>query len=372
MHVFDPATGKNLALGARSGYLHRRAPHQRLTGPLHARSSDFRGQPGRFNRTCPPSEFEATDQARNNSHLRDIGRFLISWGAYIPTSPQSAAPGGSSPRSAASWPPSAWRAVAWSVAKAGSPRPPRSAPRPSRPGRASPTPSPTPSPSPTCSGVAPGFSCEMQQRIGDVLSYLAGTPGSIGIVLNDRVSGAVWGNVNALHEYPAASTMKLAMMTDLLERNAAGSIHLTSTDMAEMYQALNTSNDNDANALWNEYEDASFLGRIQAFGMTHAKFTASPANWGFMYCTAQDLDNLMNYVLHDAPASVRDYLVDQLQHVSAVDQQWGVWGAGPQNQPGNKDGWESGPARHLDHQHGRVRGRGPAIHPGHHVQPRRL
>ena len=207
----------------------------------------------------------------------------------------------------------------------------------------SPTPSPSPSPSPTCSGIAPGFSCEMQQRIGDVVSYLAGTPGSIGIVLDDRVTGAAWANVNASHEYPAASTMKLAMMTDLLERNAAGSIHLTSADMAEMYQALYTSNDDDANALWNEYEDASFLGRIQAFGMTHAEFTESPANWGFMYCTAQDLDNLMNYVLHDAPVSVRDYLVNQLQHVSALDQQWGVWGAGPQNQPGNKDGWEWDP-----------------------------
>jgi hypothetical protein len=51
----------------------------------------------------------------------------------------------------------------------------------------------------------------------------------------------------------------------------------------------------------------------------------------------------MNYVLHDAPASVRDYLVYRLQHVSAVDQQWGVWGAGPANQPGNKDGWEWDP-----------------------------
>lgn len=213
----------------------------------------------------------------------------------------------------------------------------------SRPPSPSPTPSPTPSPIPTCSGIAPGFSCEMQQRIGDVLSYLAGTPGSIGIVVHDRATGAVWGNVNASAEYPAASTMKLAMMTDLLQRNAAGSIHLTSTDMAEMYQALYISNDDDANALWYRYEDASFLGRIQAFGMTHARFTSSSPNWGFMYCSAQDLDNLMNYVLHDAPASVRDYLVYRLQHVSAVDQQWGVWGAGPANQPGNKDGWEWDP-----------------------------
>ncbi len=180
----------------------------------------------------------------------------------------------------------------------------------------------------------------MQDRITAMQNYLGGLPGSIGVVVDDRTTGAVWRSAGATVEYPAALTMKLAMMTDLLLRNEAGSIHLTSTDMDEMYQALYTSDDNDADDLWNRYEDGSFLSRIQAFGMTSAKFTASPPNWGFMYCTAQDLDNLMNYVLNDAPASVRDYLVYRLQHVSAVDQQWGVWGAGAQNQPGNKDGWE--------------------------------
>jgi hypothetical protein len=214
---------------------------------------------------------------------------------------------------------------------------------PSASPRPSPRPSPTPSPSPTCTGIAPGFSCEMQDRISAAQSYLAGTPGSIGIVLEDRATGAVWRNVNAAAEYPAASTMKLAMMTDILLRAHAGQIDLTSADQDEMYQALYTSDDDDANDLWDKYEDGSFLTRIRAFGMTGAEFTASPPNWGYMYCTAEDLDNLMNYVLNDAPASVRDYLVDRLQHVSSVDQQWGVWGAGAENQPGNKDGWEWDP-----------------------------
>jgi hypothetical protein len=74
--------------------------------------------------------------------------------------------------------------------------------------------------------------------------------------------------------------------------------------------------------------------------MNDARFTSSYINWGFMDCTARDLDNLINYVLKDAPANVRNYLVYRLQHVAALDQQWGVWGAGPENHPGNKDGWE--------------------------------
>jgi len=95
--------------------------------------------------------------------------------------------------------------------------------------------------------------------------------------------------------------------------------------------------------LWNQFEDGSFLQRIQAFGMNTATFTSSVPNWGFMYCSAEDLDNLMNYVLDKAPANVRNYLVFRLQHVSSIDQQWGVWGAGPENHPGNKDGWELDP-----------------------------
>jgi hypothetical protein len=51
----------------------------------------------------------------------------------------------------------------------------------------------------------------------------------------------------------------------------------------------------------------------------------------------------MNYVLDKAPPRIRHYLVYRLQHVSALDQQWGVWGAGPANHPGNKDGWEQDP-----------------------------
>lgn len=62
-----------------------------------------------------------------------------------------------------------------------------------------------------------------------------------------------------------------------------------------------------------------------------------------MECTPDDLDALMNYVLTRTAPSIRNYLVYRLQHVSAIDQQWGVWGAGPENAPGNKDGWESDP-----------------------------
>ncbi len=206
-------------------------------------------------------------------------------------------------------------------------------------------PSPSPSPTPTfCATIAPGFSCTMRNRVHEVQRYLRHAPGTIGIVLHDRVTGATWHNAHAYAEAPAASTIKLAMMTDLLLRNRSGRIHLTAADRAAMFQALYTSNDNDADALWFRYEDASFINRIRAFGMIRTHFTTS-AYWGFIDTTAEDLSRLINYVLTRTPPGVRHYLVNRLQHVSGIDQQWGVWGAGPQNHPGNKDGWEQdGPA----------------------------
>ena len=176
----------------------------------------------------------------------------------------------------------------------------------------------------------------MRDRIQEVRRYLHRLPGSIGIILDDRATGAIWRNANAHTEYPAASTMKLAVMTDLLLRNQSGNIHLTATDWKEMYPALHTSNDTDAKDLWDRYEDGSFLQRIQAFGMTGAEFTSPVPNWGFMYCTPADLDHLMNYVLTKTPTGIRNYLVSQLQHVSAIDQQWGVWAPDRKTTPATK------------------------------------
>ena len=212
--------------------------------------------------------------------------------------------------------------------------------------RATPAPTPTPSPvaqteakpKPCTLHVAPGFSCTMQERIEHVEAYLDGAPGMIGVVLRDRSTGASWTNSRANTLFPAASTMKLAVATDLLRRNRSGQIHFSSSDWNLMYNMLHESDDNAANALWSKYEGASFLTRIRAFGMADAEFTGE-INWGFMYVTPEDLDHLVDYDLNDLPSSLRGYLVGMLQHVAPI-QQWGVWGAGPDNHPGNKDGWE--------------------------------
>ncbi len=182
----------------------------------------------------------------------------------------------------------------------------------------------------------------MRTRIAAVEDFLKTRPGMIGIVLRDRQSGAVWRNKYAESQIYMASTSKLAIATTLLLQDRAGIIHLSSSDRALMHQMLNVSDDNAADALWFKYGASFFTRYFPRIGLTSAQYLAQPgvtgAYWGEMTCTPDDLDRLINYVLGSLPGSLSDYLVYELRHVAAV-QHFGVWGAGPANEPGNKDGW---------------------------------
>lgn len=189
-------------------------------------------------------------------------------------------------------------------------------------------------------GAPTGFTCAMWQRIDLVKSYLRRQPGQVGVELHDRATGASWGNQNAGTAFPAASTMKLAIVADLMRRANSGSLPLGPAAWELIGQILYDSDDAAGDTLWSAYENGSFLPRIRRFGMRTASFSASTPYWGFMYCSPHDLDNLMNYVLGRLPARDRDYIVHRMRRVGPIEQ-WGVWGAGSAEHPGNKDGWEN-------------------------------
>lgn len=195
---------------------------------------------------------------------------------------------------------------------------------------------------PPCPHTPARFSCAMRRRIAAVERYLKHRPGMIGIVLHDRSTGATWRNKYAGSQVYMASTSKLAMAVTLLMQDQAGVIHLSGTDRAVMYQMLHVSSDNAADNLWFKYGASFYTSYFPRVGLTGAQYLPQAGvtgpYWGEMTCTAEDESRVINYVLRDMPASLRDYLVYQLRHVGAV-QHFGVWGAGPASQPGNKDGW---------------------------------
>jgi hypothetical protein len=202
----------------------------------------------------------------------------------------------------------------------------------------------TPDPA-TCPYPKSGFDCDFQRRFAAVQKYIATRPGTVGIVVRDRQTGAVWRNQYAGTMVWTASTIKLAMTVDLFLRDRRGSISLTSSDRSLIQRMLHSSDDDAADSLWFKYAGAdhmTFNNDFRTYGLTSLSpkrgYTHYFPYWGFQKCTPEDLDRLVNYVLTKLPAETRGYIVDQLMHVDP-DQQWGVWGAGAAALPGNKDGW---------------------------------
>jgi hypothetical protein len=186
---------------------------------------------------------------------------------------------------------------------------------------------------------------DMNARVAAADSYLAGRPGVVGYVLRDRVTGAVYRNAHATVPVWTASTIKLALVVDLLTRQRAGSLTLTDADNRLIAAMLHSSDDDAADTLWSRYGGAdhqTYNNDFPAYGMTGLRpqrgYTDIYPYWGFQKATPDDLDRLINYTLTRLHPADTASIVNQLQHVDA-NQQWGVWGAGPAMAPGNKDGW---------------------------------
>ncbi|MFV8175370.1 tat pathway signal sequence [Mycolicibacterium peregrinum] len=190
-----------------------------------------------------------------------------------------------------------------------------------------------------------GSDCDFSERLAAADAYLATRPGTVGYVLRDRTTGAVYRNAHAGEQVWTASTIKLGMVVDLLTRQRAGTVTLTDSDRALMAAMLHSSDDDAADTLWSRYSGAdhqAFNADFPAYGLTGLQpqrgFSKTFPYWGFQKATPEDLDRLMIYTLTSlTPAETAD-IVDALQHVD-TNQQWGVWGAGAAMKPGNKDGW---------------------------------
>lgn len=187
--------------------------------------------------------------------------------------------------------------------------------------------------------------CDAQQRIATADAYLATRPGTVGYVLRDRKTGAVYRNSHAGDMVWTASTIKLGMVVDLFARQSAGLLRLTDNDIALMGKMLHTSDNDAADTLWTRYggpDHTIFNNDFPHFGMTRVQpqrgFGDMFPYWGFQKSTTDDLDQMVNYMLTRLRPNETAWIVGAMQNVDPI-QQWGVWGAGPSMAPGNKDGW---------------------------------
>jgi hypothetical protein len=196
-------------------------------------------------------------------------------------------------------------------------------------------------PTPVAAACAAGWDCAQQQRFAAASQLIAKATGHVGIVVRDRVTGAVWAGGESGYRIWAGSTPKLAFAVALREEARAGQITLDPTAETQIAAMLSVSDNNAAETLWNRYAKAAALMQRfrDRYGMTQAGYvTGFPSRWGFIKCTAQDLANLMSYILTTLNPTDRASIVAAMRSVGSV-QHWGVWAAGAALRPGVKDGW---------------------------------
>ena len=191
----------------------------------------------------------------------------------------------------------------------------------------------------------PVANADMAQRIAQADAYLASRPGTTGYVIRDRTTGLAHRNEAAGTMMWTASTIKLAIVVDLLTRGRAGQISLIQADNQLMADMMHSSDNEAADTLWERYggpDNMAFNRNFPIYGLTSLKaqqgFSPTYPYWGFQKATSDDLDRLMNYTLTKLPPAQTAAIVSEMQHLDP-NQQWGVWGAGAAMTPGNKNGW---------------------------------
>jgi hypothetical protein len=190
-----------------------------------------------------------------------------------------------------------------------------------------------------------GWSCTQQQHFTATTDYISrhvNGRGYLSVVFTDRQTGKAWRAGPTQHEGWTASTIKLAMATDLLRRQRAHQITLTAADRQDMAAMLHSSDNAASDRLWTRFGGEEMLARFRnQYGMASLHFVpgfTARTYWGFVKCTTDDLAALLNYVFAQLDPADRTYLVGAMRGV-APNQRWGVWAAGSEQQPGNKDGW---------------------------------
>ncbi|HEY6745130.1 MAG TPA: tat pathway signal sequence [Mycobacteriales bacterium] len=159
--------------------------------------------------------------------------------------------------------------------------------------------------------------------------------GRTGIVIRDRVTGAVWRNADAGTAFRAASTVKLGIAVDLLVRSRAAGIPLDPATRAALTAMITASDNGAADRLWARAGGPAAGARLARYGLRDAIGTGG---WGGVRCTPDDLERLVSYALERTAVADRATLVGLLRAVVPA-QRWGVLGVAATAAPGAKNGW---------------------------------
>ncbi|WDV49611.1 hypothetical protein PV963_04125 [Streptomyces coeruleorubidus] len=190
-----------------------------------------------------------------------------------------------------------------------------------------------------------------------------------GIAVFDRRTGTFTEQVDESARFRSASVVKLLLALDFLWNRGPG-YTIPEADRARLEPMLRSSDDKAANHYWSQYGGSAIIGRMTTrLGL---RDTAPPpagheGYWGYTALSARDTVAIYRYILDEAPAPVRDFVMDDLRRSTRCasdrfDQHFGI--AGSFDRPwAVKQGWAGEYAKGTCGASGAAAGTAPAAAP---------
>lgn len=152
-----------------------------------------------------------------------------------------------------------------------------------------------------------------------------------GVAVFDRQTGTFTEQLNVNTQFRSASVVKLLIVLDFLwDRGPAYDI--PAADRTRLDVMLRSSDDSAASYYWSNRGQVQIINRmVPRLGLTGTAGPPSgyPGYWGYVALTAADTVRIYRYILDQAPAPVRDYIMGNLRAATrcgtdGFDQYFGI------------------------------------------------
>ncbi|WP_350277751.1 hypothetical protein [Kribbella sp. HUAS MG21] len=154
---------------------------------------------------------------------------------------------------------------------------------------------------------------------------------TVGIAVFDRETGQFVQQLNAEQQFRSASVVKLLIALDFLWTRGP-EYDVPAADRERLEVMLRSSDDDAASYYWEQLGGAAIVERmVGRLGLTHTAGppASHPGFWGYVAITPADTVRIYRYLLDEAPAPVRRYVMDLLRRATrhgtdGFDQYFGI------------------------------------------------
>lgn len=152
--------------------------------------------------------------------------------------------------------------------------------------------------------------------------------GTAGYVVLDAATGATLRQHDPHLRFRSASLVKVLIAVDHLDR--LGHEDVPDADRALLEPMLRSSDDGAASELWVRGGEGDVVRRaVELIGLADTTPPADPGMWGHTAMSASDVARTYQYLLHESPSHVRDFVLGNLRSATrcasdGFDQSFGL------------------------------------------------